>query len=142
VLDEEGRFFHEGERVAHPKLEAAMHTWIAVHPDDGRFILDNGYDWTYFTVKGTPYFVRALRPDATRLLLVLSDGTEEPWAPEQSRSGPGGALVTLVKRHERGGPFEATFSRHAQASLMPVLEEEDGRAWVRVGGGRVLLPSG
>src|SRR5580700_1822488 len=40
-LDAEGRFFHEGARVEHPRLEAAMHTWIARHPDDGRFILTN-----------------------------------------------------------------------------------------------------
>ena len=41
-LDGEGRFFHDDEPVAHPKLAAALHTWIARHPDDGRYILTAG----------------------------------------------------------------------------------------------------
>ena len=45
-LDAEGRFHHEGNVVEHPKLAEAFHTWIARHPDDGRYILTNGYDWT------------------------------------------------------------------------------------------------
>ena len=61
-LDADGRFFHEGERVEHPGLEAAMHTWIARHPDDGRYILTNGYDWTYFTVDDVPFFVPGAGP--------------------------------------------------------------------------------
>ena len=34
-----------------PGLARALASWIARHPDDGRFILTNGYDWTYFTVE-------------------------------------------------------------------------------------------
>src|SRR6516162_6749637 len=75
-LDAEGRFFHEGRPVAHPKLAQAMHTWIGRHPDDGRFILSNGYDWSYFTVEDAPFFVRALRLEGGQAILALSDGTE------------------------------------------------------------------
>jgi hypothetical protein len=71
-LDAEGRFFHDGAVVEHPGLAAAMHTWIALHPDDGRFILTNGYDWTYFTVDDAPYFVRALRIEPSHATLLLS----------------------------------------------------------------------
>src|SRR5512138_1092762 len=56
-LDAEGRFWHEQLLVEHRKLAAAMHTWISRHPDDGRYILTNGYDWTYFTVEDAPYTV-------------------------------------------------------------------------------------
>jgi len=45
--------------------------------DDGRYILTNGYDWTYFVVDDVPYFVRSLRVDDGDAILVLSDGTEE-----------------------------------------------------------------
>src|SRR3954468_16729478 len=55
VLDREGRFWHEGERVEHPALERALRGWIARHPDDGRLILTNGYDWCYFRAEGAPY---------------------------------------------------------------------------------------
>ena len=53
-------------RVEHAGLAAALHSWISRHPDDGRYILTNGYDWTYFTVDDAPYFVRSLRIEPDR----------------------------------------------------------------------------
>jgi hypothetical protein len=128
TLDAEGRFWHDGARVGHEALAAAFHRWISRHPDDGRYILTNGYDWTYFTVEDAPYVVRSLRVEPERVVLVLSDGTEEEWDPTISRIGPGGALYTRVKAEARGGPFEAKFSRHAQTSLAPLLTEGDAPA--------------
>jgi uncharacterized protein len=125
-LDGEGRFFHAGEQVEHAKLAAAMHTWISRHPDDGRYILTNGYDWTYFTVEDAPFFVRAVKLDGGRVTLALSDGTEEPWDPRESEIAPSGAIYTSVKGSAKGGPFRAKFTRHAQASLAPVLTEVPG----------------
>src|SRR5258708_11449807 len=118
-LDADGKFWHDGERVDHPALEKALHSWIARHPDDDRFILTNGYDWTYFQVDDVPYTVRALRllPDAA--VLQLSDETEEQLVPESLRVGRGDALYAKVK----GGRFEARFSRHAQTALAPILQE-------------------
>jgi hypothetical protein len=116
-LDAEGRFWHEGELVVHPGLAAAMHTWLSRHPDDGRYILTNGYDWTYIQVDDAPYAVMSLRRDRAGggegLVLRLSDGTEERWDPTQSRTGANDALYTRVKATARGGPYEARFSRHA-----------------------------
>jgi hypothetical protein len=120
-LDASGRFWHDGARVEHAGLSAALHSWIARHPDDGRYILTNGYDWTYFTVDDAPYFVRAVRVEADRVVLALSDGTEETWEPEATRIGEGDALYASVKRAAPGGPFEAKFTTHAQASLAPAL---------------------
>lgn len=133
-LDAEGRFWHEGAQVEHPKLAAAMHSWIGRHPDDGRYILTNGYDWTYFQVDDAPYTVRAVRHDTDGVHLILSDESEEPWEPESSRISASGAIYTTVKREKKGGPFEARFSRHAQASLGPALIEHEGRPAVRIGG--------
>jgi hypothetical protein len=136
-LDAQGRFWHEGAPVEHAGLAAALGTWIGRHPDDGRFILTNGYDWTYFTVDDAPFFVRTLRVEPDRMVLSLSDGTEEPWDPEQTRVGGDGALYATVKRRAQGGPYEAKFTRHAQASLYPHLVEsaagEPTRVGVRVG---------
>jgi hypothetical protein len=122
-IDASGRFWHDGRRVEHPGLAAAFHSWIARHPDDGRYILTNGYDWSYFTVDDAPYFVRSLRIEPERIVLRLSDGTEEAWDPESTRVGPDGALYATVKRGAAGGSFEAKFTPHAQASLEPVLVE-------------------
>jgi uncharacterized protein len=133
-LDGEGRFFHEGNLVEHPGLAAAMSTWIRRHPDDGRFILSNGYDWTYFTVDDAPFFVRRLDPDGGKAWLELSDGTREEWDPGRSFVGEGGALYAEVKAKAEGGPFLAKFTRHAQASLEPLLVPVGGEPAVSLSG--------
>ena len=117
-LDGEGRFFHDGALVEHPKLAQALHTWIARHPDDGRYILTNGYDWTYFTVDDVPFFVRAVRAEGGDAILVLSDGTEEPLDPSTLRGGARGELYLKVK----GGAFDAKMTRFALTQLAPFLE--------------------
>ncbi len=132
VLKADGHFEHEGARVEHRKLEQAMHTWVSRHPDNGRYILTNGYDWTYFTVEDAPFFVRHLLPaddvaitDDTPVTLVLSDGTEEQLAPARVTVGADGALYASVKAAAPGGPFEAKFTRHAQTSLARFLRPDD-----------------
>jgi hypothetical protein len=133
-LDAEGRFWHEGALVEHPGLAAAMHTWISRHPDDGRYILTNGYDWTYFTVEDAPYLVKSVRLEPARVVLVLDDASEEPWDPARTRAAESGALYAEVKPGARGGPFEARFTRHAQAALAPVLvPAEDGSPAAKLG---------
>ncbi len=123
-LDAEGRFWHEGRPVEHAGLSAGLHSWIGRHPDDGRYVLNNGYDWSYFTVEDAPFQVRSLRQEPRRVILGLSDGTEEPWHPEATRVGEDGAIYASVKAQAKGGPFEARFSRHAQTSLAPLLVED------------------
>jgi hypothetical protein len=132
-LDGEGRFWHDGQPVEHAGLAAALHSWIGRHPDDGRYVLTNGYDWTYFTVEDAPYGVRTIRLEPERIVLVLSDGTGEAWDPGATRLGADGALYAIVKQGAPGGPYEAKFTRHAQASLAPVLVESEAPS-VRIGG--------
>jgi hypothetical protein len=131
-LDANGVFHDHEEIVAHAGLARAMHGWIRRHPDDGRFILSNGYDWTYFTVDDAPYTAMRVShvSEQDHLTLALSDGSEEAWDPSTTRVGDGGALYAKVK----GGTFEAKFTRHAQSALEPYLVEENGRAAIRVGG--------
>jgi hypothetical protein len=133
-LDADGVFHHEGAKVEHPGLAAAMHTWISRHPDDGRYILTNGYDWTYFTVEDAPYLVRAVCIGPADIALELDDGTSERWDPATSSVSESGALYAKVKAGARGGPYEAKFTRHAQHSLAPALVEMGGRAAVAIGG--------
>lgn len=122
-LDGEGRFFHDQAIVEHAKLAEAMHRWIAKHPDDGRFILTNGYDWTYFTVEDVPYFVRSIKKDDGDAVLVLSDGTEEPLDPSTVRVNERGELYLRVKAGAKDGPFDAKMTRFAQTQLEPFLED-------------------
>jgi uncharacterized protein len=138
-LDGEGRFHHEENPVEHPKLAAAMHSWIARHPDDGRYILTNGYDWTYFIVDDVPYFVRSIRDEGGDAILVLSDGTEEPLDPATLRPGSRGDLYLKVKASAKGGPFDAKLTRFAQTQLAPFLKEEGGRPVLETRRGRAVL---
>jgi uncharacterized protein len=131
-LDFAGRFWDGAERVEHAGMVRAFASWIARHPD-GRFILNNGYDWTYFTVEDVPFFVTGLRRTPMGWLLTLSDGSEEAllgplW------EGAQGALYTKVK----AGAFDARFSQQLQAGLGEHLVELAG-GW-GLQSGDVLLP--
>jgi uncharacterized protein len=130
-LDAAGRFWHDGQRVEHPAMAGAFAAWIDLHPDDGRFILTNGYDWTYFSVDDVPFFVRGVRIDGDSVALLLSDGSEQPLEPASAVIGAHDALYVRV----RDGKFEARFTPEAQTALAPLLEADaEGRPVLSVGG--------
>jgi hypothetical protein len=112
ILDRDGRFWHDGGLVEPRALADALHRWISVHPDDGRFILTNGYDWTYFTVEATPFLVRSVS-EAGFPELYLSDGSLERLDPRGIRIDDDGAVIVKVK----GGRFDARFTTSAQREL-------------------------
>lgn len=123
-----------------------MHKWIGRHPDDHRYILNNGYDWSYFTVEDAPFFVRHLvhAPEAAERMapvLSLSDETEEPLVAEHTFLAPDGALYTQIKREAPGGPYWAKFTRHAQTELAPYLTEVSGSPALAFGGRVVTVGS-
>ncbi len=136
VLDADGRFLHDGVAVEHPGTARAFASWIGLHPDDGRFILSNGYDWTYFRVEDVPFFVLGLREEGGQLLLGLFDGSESLLAPETLTLGARGALYTTVK----GGKFRARFRQAAQTALAPWLSsDENGLLFLEIAGARHAL---
>ncbi len=135
-LDGQGRFWHDEELVTHPKMAQAFASWIAKHPDDGRFILTNGYDWTYFQVDDVPFFVRGVRVEPDRVRVVLSDESEEDLDPSTLVLGENGALYVRVK----AGAFEARFTPEAQTLLSPVLvADETGAVAVELAARRYVV---
>lgn len=138
VLDRNGLFSNAGVPIEHPGMARAFASWIALHPDDGRFILTNRYDWTYFTVEDVPFFVRSvMRMDDGAPSVVLSDGTEEPLDAGTLQIGAGDALYVRVK----GRRFEAKFTPSAQTQLLDWVEEDQtGQPVLAIGG--ALFPAG
>jgi hypothetical protein len=129
VLSKEGRFFHDGEPVEHAGMHQAFASWLRRHPDDGRYILSNGYDWTYLTVEGPCRFVRAVRAVDGRPQLVLLDGLEARLEPHALRVDQQGKLSV-----ELPGGEPASFTAAAQLELSPWLEEREGTVGVAING--------
>jgi uncharacterized protein len=122
VLSREGRFFHDGAPVEHPGMARAFASWLRRHPDDGRYILCNGYDWTYLTVEGPAQFVAAASLAAEAPSLQLLDGRELPLEPGTLTSDAEGRVWARLPDGERAG-----FTASAQVALEPWLAEEDGQ---------------
>lgn len=138
-LDGRGRFLNAGEEVEHEGVARAMHTWITRHPIDGRFVLSNGYDWTYFAVDDVPYFVEAVSGTEDEPELALSDGSRERWIGGTLHVGEGDALYTWVKHRSEGGPYLAKFQPGAQLQLAPWIDEIDGAPAVVLRGARLPI---
>src|SRR5690606_23856173 len=109
VLSREGRFFHDGAPVEHLGMQRAFASWLTRHPDDGRYILSNGYDWSYLTVEGPARFVHGVREAGGRPILVLLDGSEQPLDPAALRVDTAGRLEVAL-----GDGEPAAFTAAAQ----------------------------
>lgn len=110
-------------------MAQAFAQWIRRHPDDGRTILSNEFDWTYFAVEDVPFFVTQCAVQGRRARITLSDGSEEWLSGHGLRVGEHDAVYCQVK----DGAFEARFTPQAQTQLAPLLEETaDGEVVVRV----------
>ncbi|HKY38611.1 MAG TPA: hypothetical protein VJN18_21855 [Polyangiaceae bacterium] len=129
VLTRDGRFLHDGEPVQHPGMQRAFASWLGRHPDDGRYILNNGYDWSYLTVEGALCFVQTVRDVQGKPVLLLLDGTELPLDPDALRCDAEGQLLLELPEGE-----PARFTAAAQLQLSPWLSERAGRIGVLISG--------
>jgi hypothetical protein len=114
-------------------MRRAFRRWIGRHPDDGRFILSNGYDWTYFMVDDAPFRVTRCVLAQGGLLLELDDDSQELLTGPLWLGGQG-ALYARVK----GGQFDARFARDVQAGLGATLVETEAGAYGLHDGRRII----
>jgi hypothetical protein len=131
-IDRDGRFWHEGQRVEHEKLERALASWLALDPASDRYILRNALDWCFITVDDAPLVARAARvePDGA-VALTLSDGTREPLDPATLRVDADD--VPYCDVHAAALPCR--FDRTAAFTLLGAAEPE-GEGFTLVLGGR------
>jgi uncharacterized protein len=129
VLSRDGRFFHEGTPVEHLGMQRAFAAWLRRHPDDGRFILSNGYDWSYLTVEAAPYFVRAVRAVDGLPHCELLDGSQLPLDAAAVTCDAEGVLWLDLPAGEA-----ARFTPAAQLELSPWLVEQAGEVGLAMAG--------
>jgi hypothetical protein len=140
-IDREGRFVHEGAEVRHEGLRRALFRWLDAEAD-GRVVLRlDARRFAYVDVDDTPLVVRAARlegaGEAERVLLALSDGSEEALDPGTLTIDEAGVLRARV----RGGKLEARLGTSAVAALAERLSEEaPDRSILTLAGRRRAIP--
>jgi hypothetical protein len=119
-VDDEGRFLHRGEPIAHARtLEVLWRSLEAA--SGGRWLVRVGRESAYVTVAETPWIVRGVVADdgAAPPVLLVSDGSREPLDPGTLRLGDDGVLRCAISRGRA-----ARFGRSAQIALGMMLEED------------------
>lgn len=117
----------------HGGLRAALWRWLDRNPD-GRWVLRlDEKRFVYLDVDDAPHFVRSLRWDGGRAVLLLADGSEEPLDPSSLRLARGTAYCTVRAR------FPARFSTAAWTALGERLSDRDGETWLDADGGPYRL---
>ena len=136
-LDRDGHFWHQGERVAHPRLQQALLRWLDVR-DDGRDIVRlDGDRYAYVDVDDTHLRVTAARWRDDRLDLVLDDGREEELAYATLALGADDGLRCRV----HGGRLTARFTTAAQQVALERVDVDGDRHVLVAGGQRWAIPA-
>lgn len=134
-LDREQRWFHDDERIEHPKVIEAFNRGLRVE-DDGRYTLHFGPDWAYVKVDGCAYSVVAVdESEGSRLSVRLSDRTAEWLDVASLKTDEDGVLTVKVK----SGKASARFSRDAQFQMGQYLIEEDGVTKLEIGETKIVI---
>jgi uncharacterized protein len=126
-IDEQGVFWHDGQKVTHPGLATSFARWIDVDPETGRYILKNSINWAFITVEDAPLVVRSVSTGADGgILVALSDATTEPLDTGTLRLEPGDVPYCDV----RGGRLPARFLPQAAFALLEKLRFDGDRAFL------------
>jgi tRNA threonylcarbamoyladenosine biosynthesis protein TsaB len=127
-LDREGRWWHEGSIIEHPRIARMLHLWLD-RRDDGRYVLrfDERDEtlFAYVEVEDAPYVVRTVELDKgaaghVEVHLRLSDESVEELDYGSLAVGEDNALYCRVKQ----GRFDARFSRQAYYLIGELVEED------------------
>ena len=116
-LDKEGRFWHRGGLVEHPRTFAVLHQGIH-RAADGRWATRIGKDWAYLEVEDAALWVRRIEASGTALRAQLASGE---WVQVDPGTFAAGAEDVL---YVRVGEERARLTRDAQLSLGDYLRED------------------
>lgn len=134
-LDRQLHWWHDDVLIEHPRIIEVFNCGLQVE-EDGRYVLRVGNDWASVQVEDAAYEVRTVDvSEGDRVSVRLSDRTAELLDASSLGEDAEGVLTCRVK----AGRAKARFSRDAQFQLGELLEEEQGRLVLAVGGRREPL---
>src|SRR5262249_31478093 len=134
-LDRQGRWFHDGQPIEHPKIVEAFNRGLTP-TEDGKFRLNFGADWCFVEVEDAAYRVLQFSLAADGPRIALSDRTEEPLDVATLSLDGDGVVVCQVK----GRRAKARFSREAQFALGERLTRVGDRLALQVGSQSIPVP--
>jgi uncharacterized protein len=134
-LDRTGQWWHDGERIEHPKIVEAFNRGLSP-TDDGRFRLQFGSDWCYVEVEDAAYRVLEFELGEHGPSLALSDRTSEPLDVPTLSIDPDGVVACQVK----GRRAKARFSRDAQFALGDRLTQRGKELVLEFGSKKIPTP--
>ncbi len=139
-IDKDGRWYHRGVEMVRRDIIRLFYRHMKLTPD-GTYRLELDGQRCALEVEDTAYVVwrtvleTGEDEKGDRVMLLLSDDTNEYLSPESLRVGAGDVLYCLVK----GGAFPARFSRSAYYQIAFRIEEEDGRFYLPLNGRRFAI---
>ena len=112
-IDREGQLWHEQQPIEHGGLRSALYRWLDRNPDGHYVFRLDEQRFAHVEVADTPMVARAARWEGDRLMLALSDGSEEPLDAATLTIDGEGVLRVGV----RGGRLEARLATSATVVL-------------------------
>jgi len=136
-IDKEGRWYHKGAEMIRRDFIQMFYQSMVLDPK-GRYLINWAGKTCHVEVEDTAFVVRrvsyepANAHDTSRLLITLSDDTQEELAPDTLYVGDANVLYCKVKEKT----FPARILRSAYYQLAEHVKEEEGAYFLRLNGRR------
>ncbi|MFP4088003.1 MAG: hypothetical protein ACLFUL_14565 [Desulfobacteraceae bacterium] len=136
-IDKEGRWYHKGAEMIRRDFIQMFYQSMVLDPK-GRYLINWAGKTCRVEVEDTAFVVRRVSyepgksPDTSRLLITLSDDTQEELAPDTLYVGDANVLYCKVKEKT----FPARILRSAYYQLAEHVKEEEGAYFLRLNGRR------
>ncbi len=128
LVDEEGYWYYEGHSQIREDFVRMFYEHLELL-EDGSYIIRIDGDICALTVKDTAFVVWGVDKTDSKILLSLSDWTQEELDPDMLWIGENNVLYCTVKE----GRYPCRFSRKAYYQIAQWIEEEEGKYLLKVG---------
>ncbi|HIE07480.1 MAG TPA: DUF1285 domain-containing protein [Desulfarculaceae bacterium] len=127
LINAQGEWWHEGNRIVHPEVLKLFKSSLVVDPESGEFFIDYKGKRAPVKVTKTPYFIRdavvekSASGNLLKVVLEVDDGSRETLEPETLALDGEGVLQVKIK----AGRFAARCLAAAHFRIAELLEDDD-----------------